>query len=331
MCAADTGGAQHPEREAQQVRISGFGLQLAGFCAVAAFSAGCGALKPQWDQSVAAADVVGGQIGSWMAPEAKSEALLYTATEKGVYITSYPHGKLVGTLAVASGGLCSDSHGNVFVTGMSAQDIVEYAHGGTSPIATLEDPGYFPYDCSFDGTTGNLAVSNYATSSGGYGNIAIYPDEQGPPVMYSDPDIYRYYACGYDNNGNLFVVSADGPAPFAELPKGSKAFRNFNVTYLNIGGVQWDGKYIAESSFMGQEAEIYRLSASGSTLKVKGLVLLGRGQRRIQLRFFWIGGGKIVGTFGNHAGFWGYPAGDKPIKVLSYGSPTGVTVSYPGR
>jgi hypothetical protein len=41
---------------------------------------------------------------SWMLPEAKNEALLYTSTEKGVYITSYPRGKLVGTLAVASGG-----------------------------------------------------------------------------------------------------------------------------------------------------------------------------------------------------------------------------------
>jgi hypothetical protein len=302
---------------------------LIGGSFAVALSVGCGALDPRSDPSLSTAGAVREHIGSWMASEAKSEALLYTATEKGVYITSYPRGKLVGILVIASGGLCSDSHGNVFVTGMSAQDIVEYAHGGTSPIATLQDPGYNPADCSFDGTTGNLAVSNYATSSGGYGNIAIYPDEQGPPVMYSDPDIYRYYSCGYDNRGNLFVVAVDGTVPFAEIPKGRKTFRNFKVNYLNIGGVQWDGKYIAEGTFKGQDTKIYRLSASGSTLKVEGTVLLVRGQRRIQVRFFWIGGGRIVGTFGNDAGFWSYPAGGKPTKALSYGLPTGVTVSYP--
>jgi hypothetical protein len=116
--------------------------------------------------------------------------------------------------------------------------------------------------------------------------------------MYSDPGIYRYYSCGYDDKGNLFVVAVDGTVPFAELPKGSKTFRNFDVTYLNAGGVQWDGKYIAESTFNGVDMKIYHLSASGSTLKVEGTVLLARGQRRIEVRFFWIGGGRIVGTFG---------------------------------
>ena len=31
--------------------------------------------------------------------------------------------------------------GDVFIVDMGASDIVEYAHGGSSPIAVLSDPG----------------------------------------------------------------------------------------------------------------------------------------------------------------------------------------------
>ena len=61
-------------------------------------------------------------------------------------------------------GECVDKAGDVFVadfggnTGTPA--ILEYAHGGTKPIATLSDPGYYPESCSIDPTTGNLAVTN---------------------------------------------------------------------------------------------------------------------------------------------------------------------------
>ena len=57
-------------------------------------------------------------------------------------------------------GACSDANGNVWITN-AFQDsyaggtLVEYAHGGTAPIATLEDQGYFvPVACSVDPRTG---------------------------------------------------------------------------------------------------------------------------------------------------------------------------------
>ena len=34
-------------------------------------------------------------------------------------------------------GLCTDAHGDVFVANTNANNILEYAHGGTKPIATL--------------------------------------------------------------------------------------------------------------------------------------------------------------------------------------------------
>ncbi len=105
-----------------------------------------------------------------MLPEAKGDHLLYVSgpgTGKA-YVYSYPGAKLVGTLTgfVASLGVCTDKAGDVWIAddtggGLRPGTMIEYAHGGTTPIATLND-GDPPLNCSVDATTGNLAVaSNY--------------------------------------------------------------------------------------------------------------------------------------------------------------------------
>ena len=43
-----------------------------------------------------------------------------------------------------------------------ASQMVEYAHGGTSSIATLGDPSEYPEGCAVDPATGNLAVANFS-------------------------------------------------------------------------------------------------------------------------------------------------------------------------
>jgi hypothetical protein len=115
---------------------------------------------------------------SWMAPDAKKQDLLYISdvSDNEVTVYSYPSGKLEGTLTgfEVPTGLCSDKAGDVFVTDFEASEILEYAHGGTTPIATLSDPGQWPSGCSVDPMTGNLAVSNDETPSVGEGNLAIY-------------------------------------------------------------------------------------------------------------------------------------------------------------
>jgi hypothetical protein len=51
--------------------------------------AGCGGSQPPGAIAQTSVIAVQGERGkSWMLPEAKNEALLYTSTEKGVYITS---------------------------------------------------------------------------------------------------------------------------------------------------------------------------------------------------------------------------------------------------
>ncbi len=118
---------------------------------------------------------------SWMLPEAKSEDLLYIANVYTITVYSYPKGKLVGTFKdfYKPYGECVDKNGDVYITDSTFAKIYEYAHGGTKPIHTLKDPGYEPYGCAVDPTTGNLAVANYSDASARQGNLVIYHKAKG--------------------------------------------------------------------------------------------------------------------------------------------------------
>jgi hypothetical protein len=114
-------------------------------------------------------------------------------------------------------GECADAVGDVWITNLGSREIIEYAHGGTEPIATLtEPPAEKPQACSIDPTTGNLAVTNPT-------DVAIYAGATGTPTTYSDPAIYTLWYCAYDSSGNLF---ADGETSgeVGEIPEGGSSF-----------------------------------------------------------------------------------------------------------
>ena len=199
------------------------------------------------------------QLGrSWMLPEARSSDLVYVSALGGeVYVYSYPAGKLVGTLTVTGTpqGDCVDKAGNIWITDDiigGPQKILEYAHGGTSPIRTLADGGgYFPSGCSVDPNTGDLAVANANTQciNAPGGDFVIFKHAKATPKIYTDPGLKCYGLLAYDDHSNLFVdgTSPQGLFQFAELPKGSRTFTNFVLNGGIEGGVEWDGKYITLS------------------------------------------------------------------------------------
>ena len=107
-------------------------------------------------------------------------------------------------------GDCVDNAGNVFVVNFGTSsggggDVVEYAHGGTTPIKTLTYPNAYLNGCAVDPTTGNLAVTDYRPSNGnrGKGGVLIYPSASGTPTKYVDPGMADYGYCAYDSAGNL--------------------------------------------------------------------------------------------------------------------------------
>ncbi|HTA53388.1 MAG TPA: hypothetical protein VK755_01500, partial [Candidatus Acidoferrales bacterium] len=145
--------------------------------------------------------------------DAASQALLYVSdTITGdVYVFSYPKAKLMQTLTgfTDPAGECVDKNGDVFVANTGQKNIIEYAHGGSSPKATLKDPGYFPVGCAVDPKTGNLAVTNVSPSSNAAGNVVVYLRAKGQPTgNYKNAAMPDPLLCGYDNAGNLFVDGA---------------------------------------------------------------------------------------------------------------------------
>jgi hypothetical protein len=280
---------------------------------------------------------------AWMAPGAKGMNLLYVSdidASNDVYVYSYPKGTLVGQLTGFNEpqGECADRAGDVFVTNTNDANILEYGHGGTTPIATLADPGEYPVGCSVDSVTGDLAVTNkfgYGTTEG---SLEIYKKAKGTPTRFEDPDVFFMYFCGYDDQGNLFIDGApvSGDFAFAELPKGKRLFTNItlNQTFEFPGGVQWDGKHIAvgnQAGYYEQANVIFQFTISGSSGTAVGATQLDGSCDVVQ---FWIVGKRVIGPdyCDNDVGFWKYPAGGNKIKVIlgngrSQGGPIGSVVS----
>jgi hypothetical protein len=278
---------------------------------------------------------------SWMAPDAKQNDLLYISSEMtwDVDVYTYPQGRRAGVITddppgfQIPSGLCSDPKGDVFVTNEGYDNILEYAHAGSSPIATLSDPNEAPVACSFDPTSGTLAVANVDSSFGG-GSISLYTNASGTPEIFSDSAIGLVYFCGFDDKGNLFVdgfttlPSQGGVFQFAELPKGSSSFTNITLNRrVNVpGAVQWDGTYVAVGDV--KTGVIYRTNGAGG--KVESTTRLVGTNYDFQP---WIQGKTIVVPSNRsiETGFWHYPVGGKAHKTIKIGSPYGATVSVAGK
>jgi hypothetical protein len=236
---------------------------------------------------------------SHMSPQTESGDLVYvTGSLAGnAYVFSYPQMVYQGEISGLDfpAGACADSRGNVWIAILGSSILNEYAHGGTTPIASLNDPQE-PAGCSVDPSTGNLAVTNYVPS--GEGDVAVYQDAQGTPTTYSDPGVSLAF-CGYDNSGNLFVDgrTTSGAFQLAELPAGQSTFINLTLSGGTInfpGGVQWNNGYVAvgdQKYDNKSKSAIYEVAVSGSAGQiVRKTVLKGA----VDVVQFWIQGKSVV-------------------------------------
>jgi hypothetical protein len=280
-----------------------------------------------------------GKERSWMASGASKKTLLYVTNYdfNDVSVFSYPKGKLEGTLTgfQLPAGECSDKAGNVFIANFLASQIVEYAHGGTSPIATLSDPGEYPVGCAVDPTTGNLAVTNQLTTNYSPGDLLIFPNASGTPKTYTSANFYYYFFCTYDSKGNLYIDGLNGSSAgeYAELPAGGSYLKSITLDQ-NIYplGIQWDGKYLA----IGAQSveQVYGFKISGSTGTLKRTTNLSGATEVTQ---FWIQKGKrhksatLIGPDygeGHDVDYWHYPSGGYAFKTLQgLDGPFGVAIS----
>jgi hypothetical protein len=279
---------------------------------------------------------------SWMKPGAPKWDLLYVSNGNGT-VTVYRYWKhdLVGTLNgfQSPEGECVDQARNVFITDAYAHKVIEYAHGGKTPIKVLEDGLNQPYDCSIDSTTGKLAVANLD------GNVAIYRHAAGKPIIYSTRTIPNPLACSYDDRGDLLVTglslsSGSTISSFAELAKNSASFIYVNPMrssssefWIYVSSVPWDGKYFA----IGDDgAWRFKVKRNGQSI-YKGFTNLDGVFSEGQSWIFHFSGSKsqgaqLVAASGNGFGsvvYWDYPSGGAAIATITDGIkyPVGVTVS----
>lgn len=293
---------------------------------------------------------------SWISPAAKNNDLLYVSDliAQVVDIYTYKDHALVGTITgfFNPEGLCSDAAGNVYVTNDTSEgvhQITEYAHGSTTALRTINDPDGRANGCSVDPKTGDLAVADFWGPSEGIGNVAVWHNATGTPVSYSNPNIWYYYYCGYDNKGNLFVDGETQGSVFGlgEVKRGGSklGFINVNETIYLPGGVQWDGKYLAVGDQVAVKrnftSTIYQFAIKGSTGTEVSAMVLTSSSYVTQFFIPFVDASKkhkqgtlLIGPNQNGAStmIWDYPAGGDPIQTISgETAPIGVTVSLAKR
>ena len=305
--------------------------------AAAAFLAGCGGSQP-----IASPGAMPQGMSGRRQTAASSVDLLYISDGSGkVFAFSYPAGQHQFTLSFSSNhpaGMCIDSTGNVFIVaeaGSNASTVYEYAHGGTSPIANLADPGQGVV-CSVDPATGNLAVVNISSASGHHGNVAIYAGATGSPTVYAAPSfIDELLACTYDAQGNLYVAGASASLDSAlgEMSNGSSSFSQISISpQLMSNGIslQWNKGYLAWTSALrgNGPAFIYQLSISGTQATVQHTTKLKShsNNTKVLWPYSWIYGKKILAPIKHGAGVWTYPKGGKIKSSVSIGTEQGLSV-----
>jgi hypothetical protein len=248
--------------------------------------------------------------------------LVYVITAKGIVIVSYPSWAIVAKIPGYRVwySVCSDpNNGSVFAIDGDHNVIDEYAHGGTTAIATLTPPSGYAQACAVDPTTGNLAVVILEGASSP-GEVLVYPGATGTPTAYVDSKVPALIYPAYDNAGNLFIAAENraGTARIGELRVGHKQFTiitpNENMYAREI---QWDGTYLVFQTANGPPlgSTIYQLAISGKTATVVNTVQL----THCNTDYFWIYNGSLLSFYyppkanNNEAiAVWPYPAGGNP-------------------
>lgn len=315
--------------------------------------AGCGGrVTPSIDAAGPSARTTverdGHRDGSWMAGGLKQHDLLYvTNSNATVSVYRYWQHTLAGVLTHFSRplGICADFGGNVYVVDASRSRLDEYAHGGSKPIAVIDDRPFKPWGCSVNPKNGAVAVANNPFNS--YykaGNIAVYPPGQ-PRKVYQGTSNDHFISCAYDDHGDLLTTSRDGyydyGVAFYYKPKGtSSALLPMDLPYpYGSSGwpypqaVAWDGKYWvveADRTLFRYTINIKATYVGSTQLSndypAMGPVWIYRQTSKSEGTQVVAGEG---GRNNDSVAYWKYPAGGYPIDVITkdLDTPYGVAVS----
>ncbi|HEY1428849.1 MAG TPA: hypothetical protein VGF18_04710 [Candidatus Tumulicola sp.] len=268
---------------------------------------------------------------AWADPAGSRGNLLYVTDEEAnaIFVYGYDSLKFVGYIPLGSEavGGCVDRAQNVWFT-LFGGLMLEFAHGGTSPIATLSSPAMYPTNCSVDPKSGDLAVTGFGHFNGK--SLEIYRHAKGQPVLYSPT--YGSSGCAYDGHGNLFLDgTSSGDFNIAMLSKGASDFQYFPTTtpVEYPGSMSWNDKQLVVAD--QSKSTVYQFRISGSTAEQIGSTTFdqstGVGQFFIQRKRIIVPGPEGF-DFVGPAYIYGYPQGGKPLRSLrNMIAPVGAVVS----
>jgi hypothetical protein len=266
-----------------------------------------------------------GEAARIAAKSSKVLAYVIDGGTNAVAVYSYPAFTLVQTLNITPSGECTDTAGDVwFVMG---QQIVEYAHGGTEPIATLSDPGGHPASCAVSSSTGTLAVANITSTKYGPGNIALYAHAKGSPKIVQASG--KVYFLTYDSHDDLFGdgLNSQYQLELFELPREVKTIRSVALKGATIafpGGVQYLGNVL---NILDQESAInYETHVAGDTATVTGKTLLAGASDCVQ-QFIYKNRLLCADAGNGDVEVYRYKKGGDAVKTVSGSEPSGVAVS----
>ncbi len=212
---------------------------------------------------------------SWVSPDVKNTDLVYISNyyASDVLTFTFPGGKAVGTIGNVGdpAGECtsSTSKGNWWVVASGSDQVLEFAHGGTTPIATVSVSQGEPETCSLDPLTGDLAVAIL-----GDGDVVIFKHGKGSGATYNT-GLEEISGVAYDPKGELFVDGTQSGSSSALLgrPKGAHSFETItlNQTINEGGSMQWYGKYLV----IEDNGALARFAIHGKTGTFQGSTPVG--------------------------------------------------------
>lgn len=337
-----------------------------GTCAAAALSAACSGMGPSRSgiaplsmHNRLDAFVGVGPHGtfqtnhrkSWVSADAKDEPELLFASDSGlgeVDMYALPSMKLEGQLTgfAVPQGLCSDTHGNVYVAETNATEVDELSHSG-SRLARYADNYGLPVGCAVDPASGELAVTDLVNDGSGPGEVLVFSNPSSGPKVLTNPDAYYYYFAGYGPGGRLWVSGTDASGHYMLSQCGSFNCRTVKLEHGALyypGAVQWDngrGTWVVFDQLCNNtpSACSYPVSARGELGKPTTYTNYQGGsdcdliQGEIVGRDRHVVGGdyEYCGAAASTFDSWAYTSGGKPTKHAALAGPgsvpNGVAVS----
>ena len=298
----------------RNVRLTGIPLSIS---IAASLLSGCGGSQPP----IGALSYALPQTPSSHARRASGsygDLLYFTSESYGAYIYTFPGLSQVAQFDQDSApqGICVDSQQNVYIG--SGYGIQEFAHGGTTPVATFGS-FYGDYNltgCSVDPTTGNFAA--VAEGQGVY----IWQNRSGTPTFYYKSQ-FRPFACAYDSAGDLFLSGYNslGGSNVIELPDGGSSFEDLSLDKAipDALTIQWLGTYLVVSASNHKFQKLYKITVAGSTGTVRELPA-----HRFAYQGFVIEGNTALIPYkpssnglGSDIAVYRYPRGKSPTNIIS--------------